>query len=71
MMQAIDHCGELIQGSKQFAATFSGDTIRLVVLPEYFMTGFPMGEGALCHGRKRPASLKVALEYEALGKGGQ
>jgi predicted amidohydrolase len=67
MMQAIDHCGELILGSKQFAATFSGGTIRLVVLPEYFMTGFPMGENVVSWQEKACIS-DGGLEYEALGK---
>jgi len=67
MMQAIDHCSELIQGSKQFAATFSGDSIRLVVLPEYFMTGFPMGESTETWQEKACIS-EGGPEYEALGK---
>jgi len=67
MMQAIGHCDELIQGSKQFAATFSGDTIRLVVLPEYFMTGFPMGEG-IASWQKMACISESGAEYEALGK---
>jgi predicted amidohydrolase len=67
MMQAIAHCGELIQGSKQFASTFSGDTIRLVVLPEYFMTGFPMGENTGSWQEKACIS-EGGPEYEALGR---
>lgn len=67
MIQAIAHCGELILGSKQFAAVFSGDTIRLVVLPEYFMTGFPVGESVPAWQEKACIS-EGGPEYEALGK---
>ncbi len=44
MLQTIARCDGLIRGSKGFLRTFAGQEIRLVVLPEYFMTGFPMGE---------------------------
>ena len=66
-MAAIGHCGELIQGSRQFAATFSGDRIRLVVLPEYFLTGFPMGESVESWQEK--ACIRAdGPEYEMLGE---
>lgn len=44
MLQTIARCDGLIRGSKGFFRTFAGQEIRLVVLPEYFLTGFPMGE---------------------------
>lgn len=44
MLDTIVHCDRLIKGSKGFIATFSGGRVRLVVLPEYFLTGFPLGE---------------------------
>ena len=44
MMATLDRVDTMIRGSKAFIATFSGDPVKLVVLPEYFMTGFPMGE---------------------------
>jgi predicted amidohydrolase len=65
MMRAIDHCGELIAGSKQFAATFSGDPVRLVVLPEYFLTGFPMGE-SVAQWQEKACIRPLGPEYEAL-----
>ena len=43
MSEALDRVDELIAGSKAFIGTFSGDTLKLVVLPEYFLTSFPMG----------------------------
>ncbi len=67
IMTAIDHCNDLILGSRQFAATFSGDTVRLAVLPEYFLTGFPMGESV--HAWQEKACIREdGPEYEALGK---
>ena len=44
MSAALERVDTLIAGSKGFISTFSGDTLKLVVLPEYFLTGFPMGE---------------------------
>ena len=44
MSSTLDRVDQLIAGSKGFIGTFSGDTLRLVVLPEYFLTSFPMGE---------------------------
>ncbi|HMB60971.1 MAG TPA: nitrilase-related carbon-nitrogen hydrolase [Xanthomonadales bacterium] len=67
MATAILRCGELISGSKAFAQTFSGDTVRLVVLPEYFMTGFPMGESTSEWQEKACISLN-GPEYEGLAK---
>jgi len=67
IMKAIDHCGELILGSRQFAATFSGDAIRLAVLPEYFLTGFPMGESVPAW-QEKACIRKDGPEYEALGE---
>jgi len=44
MLDTLERVDRLIAGSKGFISTFSGDTLKLVVLPEYFLTGFPMGE---------------------------
>lgn len=66
MLEAIAHAGKLMMGSKAFAATFSGDPIRLVVLPEYFMTGFPMGE-SIAAWREKACLSADGPEYEALG----
>ncbi|MBX9732539.1 MAG: hypothetical protein K2X37_00615 [Chitinophagaceae bacterium] len=40
MMHALSRIGKQIKASKAFI----GQDLRLVVLPEYFLTGFPMGE---------------------------
>lgn len=55
--------------SSQIAASiaFIGADCRLVVLPEYFLTGFPLGEPFASWADK--ACLEMAgAEYEALGK---
>ena len=33
-----------VAGSKAFMRQYSGEDVQLVVLPEYFLTGFPMGD---------------------------
>jgi len=67
MMQSIEHCGELILGSRQFASVFGGDKVRLVVLPEYFLTGFPMGE-TVPEWQDKACISEDGPEYDALGK---
>lgn len=67
IMESIAHCDELILGSRQMASTFSGDTVRLVVLPEYFMTGFPMGE-SVAEWQQIACIRESGPEYEALGR---
>jgi len=67
LMQAINHCEELIRGSKQFASIFSGDKIRLVVLPEYFLSGFPMGEN-VAEWQAKACIREGGPEYDALAK---
>jgi predicted amidohydrolase len=44
MLESIARAGQLIAGSRGFLSSFAGTGTRLVVLPEYFMTSFPMGE---------------------------
>ncbi len=53
----------------QIAASiaFIGFDCKLIVLPEYFLTGFPMGESLTAWAEK--ACIEMAgAEYEALGK---
>lgn len=55
--------------SRQIAASiaFIGSDVRLVVLPEYFLTGFPLGE--TIEAWRDKACLEInGAEYEALGK---
>lgn len=67
MSVALERVDTLIAGSKGFISTFSGDTLKLVVLPEYFLTGFPMGESIDAWRSK--ACLKIdGPEYQRLGE---
>ena len=55
--------------AKQIAASiaFIGFDCKLILLPEYFLTGFPMGESIATWAEK--ACLEMAgAEYESLGK---
>jgi predicted amidohydrolase len=63
MRQTIERLGRQIRASKAFI----GADLRLVVLPEYFLTGFPMGE-SLEAWREKAALALDGAEYEALGK---
>ena len=67
MRDAIERCGALVAGSKRFVATYSGDRVRLVVLPEYFLSGFPRGEGA-AEWRARGCLEPDGEEYRLLGE---
>ncbi|MBW4594280.1 MAG: nitrilase [Brasilonema angustatum HA4187-MV1] len=63
MQNTIKRLGQQIAAS----IAFIGFDCRLIVLPEYFLTGFPMGESLAVWGEK--ASLEMAgAEYEALSK---
>ncbi|WP_414575034.1 nitrilase-related carbon-nitrogen hydrolase [Anabaena sp. CCY 9402-a] len=55
--------------AKQIAASiaFIGSDCRLIVLPEYFLTGFPMGESVEAWANKACIEINGS-EYEALGK---
>ena len=56
-----------IRGSKVFISSFSGLKTRLVVLPEYFLTGFPMAESIKIWSEKACIEIN-GPEYLALGK---
>ena len=63
MAEAIRRIGAQIAASKRFI----GPDVRLVVLPEYFLTGFPMGEPTAVWSEK--ACLEPGgPEYRALGE---
>lgn len=44
MKKAVARIGGQIAASKGFLKSFNGYDLKLVVLPEYWMTGFPLGE---------------------------
>ena len=63
IFSTIETCAAQVAASKGFI----GPDTRLVVLPEYFLTGFPMGDPVASWTEK--AGLDVdGPEYEALGK---
>jgi len=67
MLQSIKHIDGRIKGSIGFANTFSGVPVRLVVLPEYFLSSFPLSESIPAWIDK--ACLQVdGPEYDALSK---
>jgi len=69
-----DQAADLMQNTiarlaQQIAASiaFIGSDCRLIVLPEYFLTGFPLGENIA--GWAQKACLEMAgAEYESLGE---
>jgi predicted amidohydrolase len=44
MTAAVSRTSAMIAGAKAFLTGFNGYDVKLVVLPEYWMTGFPLGE---------------------------
>lgn len=63
IFSTIESCAVQVAASKGFI----GPDTRLVVLPEYFLTGFPMGDPVDAWAEK--AGIDVdGPEYEALGK---
>ncbi len=63
MRGSLDRLRDQVLASKRFI----GADVRLVVLPEYFLTGFPMGEPAEVWAEK--AALEIdGPEYQALGE---
>lgn len=66
MRDTIERCHGQIRGSKRFVETYSGDKVRLVVLPEYFLTGFPQGESA-AEWAVRACLQPDGPEYRLLG----
>ena len=67
MSSTLDRVDQLIAGSKGFIGTFSGDTLRLVVLPEYFLTSFPMGE-SIPEWRTKACIEMDGPEYQRMGE---
>ena len=67
MWSTLDRVDQLIAGSKGFIGTFSGDTLRLVVLPEYFLTSFPMGE-SIPEWRTKACIEMDGPEYQRMGE---
>lgn len=66
MQDNITRVRRAVAGSKAFIQQYSGEQARLVVLPEYFLTGFPMGD-SVPGWRDKAALAMDGPEYEALG----
>ena len=65
MMASIERIGRQIATVKAFLRTFNGTELKLVCLPEYFLTGFPLRESR--EEWKAKASIDMdGPEYEAL-----
>jgi predicted amidohydrolase len=67
MNRSLDAVAAHVKNSKGFIRSFSGTEVRLVVLPEYFLTGFPLQESP-AEWRDKAALEIDGPEYEALGK---
>ena len=67
MMASIQRIGRFVAGSKGFVRIYNGTDLKLVVLPEYFLTGFPMGE-SLAEWRDKAAIDPDGPEHEALSE---
>lgn len=65
MRSSIDHIGARVRSSKAFVQQYNGTDVRLVVLPEYCLTGFPMGE-SIADWQAKAALDPAGPEYEAL-----
>ncbi|RMF12706.1 MAG: nitrilase [Alphaproteobacteria bacterium] len=63
MMASIDRLGGQIRAAKMFI----GPDLRLVVLPEYFLTAYPQGETIATWADKACIEMD-GPEYEALGR---
>lgn len=67
MARNLAHVETSITASKAFIRQFSGIEVKLVVLPEYFLTGFPMGESVAVWRDK--AALQIdGPEYKGLAE---
>ncbi len=64
---SLDHVAERVHGSRLFIQSFSGLAPRLVVLPEYFLSGFPMGE-SIPEWQAKACIAIDGPEYERLGR---
>ncbi len=65
MGESLVRVGASVAASKGFIRQFSGIEVKLVVLPEYFLTGFPLGE-SIPVWREKAALAIDGPEYQAL-----
>ncbi len=63
ILDNIRRVGGHVQGTKGFV----GPSVKMVVLPEYFLTSFPMGE-SLAHWKEKGAIAQDGKEYDMLSE---
>lgn len=67
MAENLARVGSSVAASKAFIRQYSGIETKLVVLPEYFLTGFPLGESVAVWRDKAALSID-GPEYQALAE---
>ncbi|MCK6371636.1 MAG: nitrilase [Gammaproteobacteria bacterium] len=67
MADSLARLRRSLAGSRGFIRQYNGVDIRLAVLPEYFLTGFPMGE-SVAEWREKAALAIDGPEYATLGQ---
>lgn len=67
MLKQIEHLGTNITSIDLFTMGFSGTKTQLFVLPEYFLSSFPMGE-SIPRWKELGAIDMDGPEYDAMGK---
>jgi len=65
--RSLERYGEVIRDTSAFLKAFNGRPVKLVVLPEYFLTGFPMGE-SFAEWKSKAVLDPNGPEYEFLGR---
>ena len=67
MRENLRHAERAVAGSCSFAIQYLGESPKLIVLPEYFLTGFPMGS-TIDQWRELAALKQDGPEYEELSR---
>ncbi len=67
MTRSLERYGKTIRDTSAFLKVFNGRQVKLVVLPEYFLTGFPMGE-SFAEWKSKAVLDPNGPEYEFLGR---
>jgi predicted amidohydrolase len=67
MLAMIEEVGVKLRASSVFAQQYGGTAVKLAVLPEYFLTGYP-GRISIPDFAAKAALEMDGPEYEALGK---
>lgn len=65
--RSLERFGAAVRDTSAFLKVFNGRQVKLVVLPEYFLTGFPLGE-SFAEWKSKAVLDPDGPEYEALGR---